>query len=91
MEGRKRQLIDTYTRLGDSLILRGRAKIMFYCEGGGEVSFLAEKPELHGLLAVRDESGKLLVATDDPLKGLEKLREYAEREKGCRVTFTLIE
>jgi hypothetical protein len=91
MEDRRRQLIDAYMRLGDALILRGRAKIVFYCEGGREVSFLAEMPELHGLLAVRDESGKLLVATDDPLKGLEKLREYAEREKGCRVTFTFIE
>jgi hypothetical protein len=90
MEDRRRQLINAYMRLGDTLTLRGRARIVFYCEGGWEMSFLAERPELHGLLAVRDEDGKLLVATDDPLRGLEKLQEYAEREKGCRVAFMLV-
>jgi hypothetical protein len=90
MEGRRRQLIDAYTRLSDALILRRSAKIVFYCEGGREVSFLAEMPKLHGLLAIRDESGELLVATDEPLKGLEKLQEYAEREKGCRVISMLV-
>jgi len=90
MVDERRKLFDAYTRLADTLILRGKAEITFYCEGGGEVSFLAELPKLHGHLAVRDKNGELLIATDNPVEGFEKLWKHVEREKGCRVTATLI-
>ena len=88
------------TRIADTLakrfIYHGKVEMIFYCKGGGEVKLLAEplgeksKPERIGVIFL-DESGGVLVASNDLVVGIEGVLEHLERRRGCRVARVLIE
>jgi hypothetical protein len=99
MWGRRRRRKQA-TRIADTLAKRfiysEKVEMVFYCKGGGEVKLLAEplgkrlKSERMGVIFL-DENGRVLVACNDLMVGIEGVLEHLERRRGCRVTHVLVE
>jgi len=92
MESRREQAIRIADRLAMHFIYHGKAEMIFYCEGGGEVKLLAEQPKLERMGVIfLEEKGGVLVASNDLVTGIEGVLEHLERKRGCRVAHVLIE